>query len=70
MRPWISRGDEEKLKYAGLAQETGFALAYLHILLKLVNGTSKRVYLLEKSVIIMICSLFLIGQGGLLLVVF
>ncbi len=31
---------------------------------------SKRVYLLEKSVItIMMCSLFLIGQGGLLLVV-
>jgi hypothetical protein len=33
--------DEEKLKYASLAQENGFAPVHLHKLLSLVEGTAR-----------------------------
>jgi hypothetical protein len=33
--------DEEKSKYAGLAQQNGFGPAFLHGLLRLVKGAAK-----------------------------
>jgi hypothetical protein len=40
MGPCTLKLDEEKSKYAGLAQEYGFGLAFLHVFLRLVQGTT------------------------------
>jgi hypothetical protein len=41
--------DEEKSKYASLAQHNGFGSTFLHTMLKLVNAKAKAEHLAEKS---------------------
>jgi hypothetical protein len=45
-------------KHLGLAQQNGFGPSFLHSLLLLVKGTSKALYLGQKSVITVIWLLF------------
>jgi hypothetical protein len=39
--PCISKSDQEKSTYFGLAQENGFSPGYVLSLLRLVNGSAK-----------------------------
>jgi hypothetical protein len=64
---------EEKSKHAGLAQENGFEVAYLHSLREIGTKPSKARHMpkeeCNKYDITMCLSLFVIVQGGLLLLV-
>ncbi len=41
MQRWELKLDEERSKHAHLARQNGFALAFQHSLLRLVNGTAE-----------------------------
>jgi hypothetical protein len=41
MWPSKRKFDEEKSKYAGLAQQNGFGPAFFHTMLRLVKGTAE-----------------------------
>jgi hypothetical protein len=42
--------DEEKSKHAGLAQQNGFELAFLHRMLRLANCTAEHLLLIGSMV--------------------